>query len=459
MKFYNRERELKLLRSLSVPRVVMLGRRRVGKTRLIEEAYGKKCITLFVSAEKSEKELINGWREEYSQMELPEFTRIIDLVKYLIKTSPESVIFIDEIQNVYKINKAFLYDFQRLMDKRKDIKIVVCGSHISIIKRIIEKQTAPLYGRFDITVRIDELPIHTTTKIANDLGYSFEDGLKMRMIFGGLPKYYELFEKIKKKKFEDYLLDFFVRYPRPLYGELRSILREEFGGAYRIYFSILSSMGRGNPTLGEIANRIGRPQTKITKYISFLSEEFELIRRVLPPTGGKRGRYAIKSNFIFFWFSLPSVLEYYFEQNLESRAEEKFLDRINDYWGFGFERIVHEIFPLISPFKIDQVGNQWGKIRGAPKGENTYEIDLVAVNKKEKKILFGECKWQDRIDGAEALAALKRKAEYVEWNKNDRKEYYYIFGKSFKRKVEDKNIKCIDLKDIETILKKATDAV
>lgn len=454
MKFYNRETELAFLRSFSVPRIVVLGRRRVGKTRLVNEAYGKECIALFISADKSEKELINGWREEHPELEIPEFIRIIDLVKYLINVSPGSVIFIDEIQNIYKINKAFLYDLQRLLDQRKDARIVVCGSYLSLLKKIIERQAAPLYGRFDAILKIDELPLSTTAEISRDLGYSFEDGLKIRMVFGGLPKYYELFEKIKRKKIEEHLLDLFVRYPRPLHRELKAMLGEEFGGGYRIYFSILSAMGRGNPTLGEISNKVGRPQTKITKYISLLSDDFEIIQRILSPVGDKRGRYRIKSNFVFFWFSLLSDLEYYFEQNLEAVAEEKFLNRLSNYWGFGFERIVHEAFPMLSPFKIDKMGSHWGKIPGAQKGENTYEIDLVALNENEREILFGECKWQDGIDGNEIMAELRKKAGYVDWHKDDREEYYYIFGKSFRRKTEGDNVRFVDLKALEEVLKK-----
>ena len=47
MRFYNREGEAELLRKYG--RVVVIGRRRVGKTRLVEETFKEKCIALFVA--------------------------------------------------------------------------------------------------------------------------------------------------------------------------------------------------------------------------------------------------------------------------------------------------------------------------------------------------------------------------------------------------------------------------
>ncbi len=82
MKFYNRQKEIQTLSNLTGSfRVAVVGRRRVGKTRLVEEFYKKDRITLFISAEKAEKEIITDWAKEYK--EIPKVESFRDLFDYL----------------------------------------------------------------------------------------------------------------------------------------------------------------------------------------------------------------------------------------------------------------------------------------------------------------------------------------------------------------------------------------
>jgi len=71
--------------------------------------------------------------------------------------------------------------------------------------------------------------------------------------------------------------------------------------------------------------------------------------------------------------------------------------------------------------------------------------------------LFCECKWKEQINAEQITKELNKKAEYVDWNNNKRKEYFAVFAKSFSKKIkefEGKRVYCFDLKDIETALKK-----
>jgi hypothetical protein len=106
----------------------------------------------------------------------------------------------------------------------------------------------------------------------------------------------------------------------------------------------------------------------------------------------------------------------------------------------------------IKIFKFTKIGKQWGKFKGE-KGKNTYEIDIVALNDKTMQILFAECKWKNNVNASKILQELKEKANYVGWHKNKRKEYYVLFAKSFKNRVNEKNVFCFDLNDIEKFLR------
>ncbi|MBL7100730.1 MAG: ATP-binding protein [Nanoarchaeota archaeon] len=456
MKFYDRENEIRILNAIKKDfRIAIIGRRRIGKTRLVEHFYKDSGITFFIPAEKAEKEIISDWVSEYSSLPIPRVDNFKEFFEFVFIHLKDRVIFLDEIQNSLKVNKSFVFDLQRLIDKYKP-KLVVSGSLISTMKKIIEDNKSPLYGRFDFIIKLEELDFKTVFNMCKDFGLSFEDSLRLFAIFGGIPKYYELIEKIKKFSFEDFVLDMFIKYPRPLYEEIRTILKEEFGSEYKTFFSILSSISQGKNRLSEIANFIGKKQTEITKYLAMLRDDFEVIERNIPVLfGKKKGVYAIKNNIFSFWFN--TIWRY--NQLLETRQENKLAKLIplslNEHVSLRFEKIVIELinFEIIKlPFSTEKLGKQWGKFEGE-KGKNTYEIDIVALNIKTKEILFAECKWQENVNAKKVLIELKQKASYIKWNKDKRKEYYAIFAKSFKKKIKEKNVFLCDLKDLEKLLK------
>ena len=87
MKFYNREQEIKILKNIKRDyRIAVVGRRRIGKTRLIEHFYD--CITFFIPGEKVEKEIISGWVSEFPQYHFPNvntFKEFFEFVFFHIK--------------------------------------------------------------------------------------------------------------------------------------------------------------------------------------------------------------------------------------------------------------------------------------------------------------------------------------------------------------------------------------
>ena len=74
-----------------------------------------------------------------------------------------------------------------------------------------------------------------------------------------------------------------------------------------------------------------------------------------------------------------------------------------------------------SPFPVQKIGRHWDK---------DVEMDVVALNETEKKILFGECKWTNQKMDVRILNELKRNAATVDWHLGKRKEYFILFSKS-----------------------------
>jgi AAA+ ATPase superfamily predicted ATPase len=122
---------------------------------------------------------------------------------------------------------------------------------------------------------------------------------------------------------------------------------------------------------------------------------------------------------------------------------------LNSFFGEKFEELIRINIQKFFP-NIEKVG----KWRGFGKDRKVEEIDVVGLNEREKIILFGECKWSEDLDAEKVFDELKRKSELVDWNKNQRKEIFAIFAKSFAKKIEEDNLFLFDLENIAQVFDK-----
>jgi uncharacterized protein len=149
----------------------------------------------------------------------------------------------------------------------------------------------------------------------------------------------------------------------------------------------------------------------------------------------------IRDNFFRFYFRYvyPNRTE------IESGNADKVLKSIEKdfdmFVGAEFENIVKDQFKsqgvgVKLPFSFNRIGRQWGKIKGAPKGQNTYEIDVVALNDDTGDIAFIECKWKSlsERDALDILNDLKSKSGFVLWNNVMQREHFCLVAKKIEGK-------------------------
>lgn len=141
-------------------------------------------------------------------------------------------------------------------------------------------------------------------------------------------------------------------------------------------------------------------------------------------------------------------------------AEEKLEKDFNAYVGKKFEKLIlEEALKKIDFVHLQKTGKWWGYYRDpVTKKRIELEIDIVGLNESTKEIVFAECKWSDNVNAMDLLQKLKEKAKYVEWPnaKKNRKEYYILFAKSFKKKTMYENVYYFEQKDIEKLLNQQT---
>ena len=407
MRFYNREKELQILRDIerssqvSSKMTVIVGRRRIGKTKLIQEAYKKK-IYLFVSRKNESllcEEFITVIQDELSVKVFGQITRFRDLFEYLMELSKTKhfTLVIDEFQEFMQINSSVYSDMQNIWDSYKDnskMNLVLSGSIYSLMKKIFEDKKEPLFGRANNKIHLKPFTVLTIKEVLqeNYPDYTNDDLLSFYILTGGVAKYVEILVDNSAFTLEQQLDLIFDEHSLFL-DEGKNLLVEEFGKEYTTYFSILSLIASSKTARVEIESILGK---NIGGYLDRLENEYTIIKKVKPmfaKVGSRTLRYEIIDNFFSFWFRF--IYKYRSAVEIENYAYVKeIVNRdYTTYSGRFLEKYFLEKLKLSHNYSA--LGTYWEK-------GNKNEIDIVGVNDNEKTMLIAE---------------VKRKAEKIDINR------------------------------------------
>ena len=455
-KFIDREEELELLEKLySEPGpklIIVYGRRRIGKTTLLKKSIeGKKALYFLCGKRKVEHNLLNFSKKVCEFLRIPEvnFESFIKAFEFLANKK-EGIIILDEFGYLIEKDYGILSDFQLIIDeilKNTNIKLVLCGSSVSLMETEVLGYKSPLYGRADVQIKVKPLKFEYLFDWFGDL--TIEDSVKLFGVTNNIPKYLQFFratnieKEIKENFFDDTSF---------LYNDAMNILKEELKD-HTTYVQVLEAIALGHTKISEIGNYVMIPANEVYFYIRVLSR-LGIVKRIVPLLSSKRekrGVYRIKDHYFNFWFRFVSPYQEDIESQVIEAAVKNFEKNFNTYLGRVFEDVV---FDLIKRRKIRFKGLNFDKI--GPYWDKNVEIDLLGLNESSKKLLAIECKWKDNIDPKKICKSLIDKLEYIDWNKEYRKEYLCIFAKSFKEKITEFDgykVFCYDLKDIEKNIK------
>ena len=426
MKFYDREDELKVLEKAcsgkGAEMIVISGRRRVGKSRLVDEFLKGRDHANVLVVPKEEKQVAQDFAAALADEYTPSFGSIRDALEYFFTKSKKRILYVDEFPNLMEVNPSLPYEFQRAWESHKDrtSKILIfSGSYVSMMDKIFTRQKAPLFSRAGYFMLLQPLHLDVIWKIQSDIGVkNAAEKIQNYCIFGGVPYYYELLEKRGTEKAVDSL---FFDVAATLKEEGQNILRQEFGSAYKKYFSIIEAIGAGLVSAGEIANKLGASQTTLSKYVMSLQRDFKLVERTVPfgqnPARSKKGVYSIKDNLIAFWFAsiygktrppTDKELNYFVSKRFELLCRDFFEDYLNN-----------KNEPAVS------AGRWWGAAEVKPGVFEQREIDLVVET--QKNAYLGECKWSNEKIGERELRRLRESASAIKTRKPVR---LVLFSKS-----------------------------
>ncbi len=316
MDFIGRDRELAVLEELwgsGRPELfVLYGRRRVGKTELLQRFASRRRAVYFQAAQVREKDNLRAFRDALAEaledplaasVEFPGWPETLDFVAERAREE-RLVVVLDEFPYLCEGTKGLPSIVQRFWDTRAKgsrLMLVLCGSQVSFMEREVLAERSPLFGRRTAQRRLEPLPPSDALRFFPR--WDLEDRVLATSILGGMPAYLRRFDDARGLR-ENLLREVF----RPegyLFDEVAFLLRNELSSP-ATYNSLLAAIARGERKVGDIALAVGVDSTTANKYLTVL-RELGLVARDVPitdpdPLRSRRGTYRIADRFLAFHF-------------------------------------------------------------------------------------------------------------------------------------------------------------
>lgn len=436
MKFVNRQNKLSFLEknyhTTGFKFIPIYGRRRIGKTRLIQEFIKDKKAIYFLADTVPEteqcKNLGRAVGEYFNDAILTDagFKDWYQFFSYIRGKNENLIIVIDEFPYLVNSNPAISSIFQKGIDeylKETDIFLILMDSSIGMMEKEVLFHKALLYGRRTASLEVKEMPFSSLKGFFP--GTTFEDNVKKYAVFGSVPAYIEKLNPAHNifNNIAELVLDKGTY----LYNEVEYILREELREP-RNYFVILKTIAQGKRKLSEIINETGFEKSLVSRYLDIL-RSLGFIEKDIPvtekyPEKSKQGLYRLYDKFFSFWF------KYIFpnRSKLEIGRGDIVLKLIKDTFEHHISTIYEEVCIELCKYLMAErlmqyamIGKWWSK---------NEEIDIVAIDEENETLYFGECKWSNKKVGEDIYRELIRKSNLVDLNNEKRKNRYILFSKS-----------------------------
>ena len=436
--FYGRTEELKKLNRRytgdKFECIVIYGRRRVGKTALINEFCKDKPTIFFSALNTTGKENLDAfskaiWSYERPGMEsTPVFPDYDAAFAELTALTQEKriVVVIDEYPYLAKAMPAVSAMLQHLIDhKWNDSKmiLILCGSSMSFMEHQVLGQESPLYGRRTGQFKIEPMDYRETATFHPEL--SDTDNALIYGITGGVPHYINKLDV--RDTIDDALLENFFDRSAYLYEEPANLLKQELREP-AIYNAIIKTIAEGASRSNEIVTKTGEDSSIVTKYLKTLTD-LGIVKRETPITEkfGRKTNYLLADNFFRFWYRfVPTNVSAIDSGRIAKTYAQAVKPYFADYMGLVFEQMCKDYLLYYAkdlPIEMNEIGQWWGT---DPIQKKQIQIDIVGTPVEGRSYLIGSCKYRNEKIGMDELELLRNYA--TAFGKGDR-YHYYIFSK------------------------------
>lgn len=419
-RFIGRKEELEILENLynkqGFQMMVMYGRRRIGKSTLIEKFLEGKKSVYYVATKEGYNGNINKWIKRILK-ELPtdvpglSLNTADDVVDYLDAKcrSERIVIVIDELPYLAESDKGLLSVLQNAIDEKwmkGNMMLILCGSSVSFMIDEVLSEKSPLFGRRTSQLEVKAFNYIDSAKFVPN--YSFEEKAICYGITGGVAKYLSFIDNTKT--LDENIVSIFFLKGGFLLEEPNNLLVQEYRNV-SIYSDIIQAMADGANRVNEIADKAHLDVTAVAHALpnliktGIVSKDFAITNE----NNNKKIQYIISDNMFRFWYRFVaeglSAIEFsqgklYYMNNVKPFLHE--------YMGCVFEDMCRYytlylgVTGKLNSY-ISTVGKWWGT---NPAKKEATDIDIVGINKQNKKAVLGECKFRNTPIDKDVFEAL-----------------------------------------------------
>lgn len=447
MDFFGRNKELALLDKLyqraGAQLLILYGRRRIGKTSLVEQWTKNRLeesgYLYWMATQTSTTNQLRDFSQTILRFIEPDapISPIFSYESWEIALARVAqlagerrfVLILDEITYVMQANPELPSLLQRAWDhllKGSNLFLILTGSLAGIIQRSALDYQSPLYGRATARLKLQPLSFGTLRVLLPAM--TTEQRVAVYAITGGIPAYLELFDDTDN--IIQNLREHFITPTNVMLNDAVFLLREQVEEP-RNYIALLEAIANGSHKLTDIAKLAGLERSNANKYLTVL-RELGYIERIVPatvqrPERSRQGRYVFTDAYLRFYFRFLRPYIGDIERGRFNRVINLLRDHLADFIGmYTFEELCREWLNEKSdrgelPYFLDRVGSHWSK---------EAQIDVVGINWRTKQILFGECKWGRQPVERKVINKLVTQSEKALPGKGNWQQAYIIFSRA-----------------------------
>jgi len=373
---------------------VVYGRRRCGKSTLIQRAVGSDDV-YYLADQKEPALQIKDLAAEIDRI-VPGFSSATyptwdSLLRSLDNQLERRIsLCFDEVPYLVQLSPELPSLLQKYLDLpgTKRLNIILCGSSQRMMHGLVLDESAPLYGRAVEILKIQPLKAGW---IRQGLGLQGAAAVEAFSVWGGVPRYWELASQFGT--LEEGMRELILDRNGVLHDEPMRLLMDDMRSAVQPY-SLLSVIGQGCHRMSEIAGRMGKPATSLMRPLTQLVD-LGYVRREIPfgedAKSTKRSLYKIADPFLAFYFRFLQPNKSQLEVRAVSGVMAEVLRQLPLHVSLIWEELARASVP-----SCQIGGHEWGAARrwwGAGSDGTPLELDVVAESRDGKAVLIGEAKW------------------------------------------------------------------
>lgn len=402
--------QLREVRRTGTARFVLVrGRRRVGKSRLVQELVERNDVpyVYFQASKQPPRIEVALFAEAIARSSLPVAELVpsaaalggweaaFELIAGRASRASPAIVVIDELPWLTEGDPGLEGTLQKVWDlsleRRAAVLLIVIGSDLAMMEALTE-YGRPLHGR--PTKELVVQPF-SPLEVAKLLKLDGARALDAYLVVGGFPLVAGSWSpgadlpRFLRRALEDPTA--------PLIVDAERMLNAEFPPQTQAR-AVLSAIGTGERTFSGIQQRSGVGRSSLDRALKVLVDVKRVVARERPASlkSSSDSRYSLADPYLRFWlrFIEPNMAE--FDRGRGRLVAAEIARAWPDYRGKAVEPIVREAITRLLPDprlgQAKHVGGWWNRT-------NSIEVDLVGLDRagKPRGVAFvGSIKWRER---------------------------------------------------------------